>query len=99
MNTKTIILSIAIFLFAVIGGLVMAIKGASATLFMGLLCLACGVVLVMMGFHYRKNPTYVDENGHEKTVGPAMLAMIFVLGIGLGLGGLYALAFGIPGMT
>jgi hypothetical protein len=99
MKTTTMILSAVLVLFALVGGIGMAIKGASPTLFMGLLCLGCGIALILMGFRYRKDPHYDDQDGQEKIVGPAMLGTLFALGVGLGLGGFYLLIFGLPGVA
>ncbi len=78
-----------------IGGLVMAAKGASADTFMGLVFLGAGLLVTWMGAKYRKNPTYTDASGVQQTVSPAMIVVLFVLGIAMLIGGLYILAFGI----
>ncbi|HEX4407502.1 MAG TPA: hypothetical protein VH206_01900 [Xanthobacteraceae bacterium] len=98
MNRKTSLLSAALCLFALVGGLVMAIRGASPTLFIGLLCFGCGIALILMGFEYKKKPYYVQD-GIEIPVGPAMVMSLFALGALLGAGGFYVLFFGLPGVA
>jgi hypothetical protein len=84
----------AIWIFAplaVFGGLTMAAMGASAAAFMGLVLLGGGVALLIMAFKYRKNPTYVDDQGKQQTVAPGWIVAFFALGALLIAGGGFVL--------
>jgi len=84
----------AIWLYAplvVFGGLTMAAMGASAAGFMGLVLLGGGVALLITGFKYRKNPTYVDDEGKQQTVAPVWIVAFFALGALLIVGGGFVL--------
>jgi hypothetical protein len=84
----------AIYIFAplvVFGGLTMAAMGASAAAFLGLALLGGGVALFIMAFKYRKNPTYVDDEGKQQTVGSAWIVIFFALGALLIVGGGFVL--------
>jgi carbon starvation protein CstA len=73
----------AIWIFAplaVFGGLTMAVMGASSAVFLGLVLLGGGAAVILIGFKYRKNPTYVDDQGKEQTVAPAWIFVFFGLG-------------------
>jgi uncharacterized membrane protein HdeD (DUF308 family) len=75
----------------VFGGLTMAAVGASAAAFMGLALLGGGVALLIMAFKYRKNPTYVDEQGTQQSVAPGWIVAFFALGALLIVGGGFVL--------
>jgi hypothetical protein len=84
----------AIWIFApllVFGGLTMAAMGASAAAFLGLALLGAGVALFIMAFKYRKNPTYVDDEGKQQTVGSGWIVVFFALGALLIVGGGFVL--------
>ncbi len=63
----------------VFGGIAMAASGASPGAFMGLVFLLVGAALVAIVVKYKKNPTYVDNEGKEQKAGPAMLALMGLL--------------------
>jgi carbon starvation protein CstA len=84
----------AIWIFAplvVFGGLTMAAMGASSAIFLGLVLLCGGVAVILIGFKYRQNPTYVDDQGKEQTVAPAWIFVFFGLGGLLFIGGGFVL--------
>ena len=79
----------------IIVGVVMAATGASADTYMGLVLIGVGIFLGLACLKYRENPTYTDAAGQLKTIGPAMLIMMVVLGIALVVAGLTIMVVGL----
>jgi hypothetical protein len=75
----------------VFGGLTMAVMGASSAVFLALVLLCGGAAVILIGFKYRQNPVYVDDQGKQQTVAPAWIFVFFGLGGLLFIGGGFVL--------
>jgi hypothetical protein len=75
----------------VFGGLTMAVMGASSAVFLALVLLGGSAAVILIGFKYRQNPVYVDDQGKQQTVAPAWIFVFFGLGGLLFIGGGFVL--------